>query len=373
MPFEATEKTFVDEEAFRFLPLRKGADEWQLTLHRIEESKRVVGVFRCDCVPVLRLSATHLSAWVWPPGKRSVTGHRARGSGGSAGEVGHDLGGEAAIVDEGAHPAGEAVGHVVDDLDIDQADNEENDAGGDEDGLALLLHAMNELHDVEPDGLPLGGDDALHGEGGEDGRTPTGGIGGGGSGAVTPSAAPVADDGGGEGLPIPPEPEPVIREAVMPEVDVAPPLVPPPAPPPPDLDPALAHLKSGYDAYIVCEGGVIVHYPALSAFVATCNNPDHGRCIMQRASGWNKTEQQLRRMRGGRPLGFLTAWLQCGCWTGNKEHHWAYDELPLMQAVRSEIREDFLKATADGQALMRKERPRRAGEPEEPPTLDGYL
>ena len=74
----------------------------------------------------------------------------------------------------------------------------------------------------------------------------------------------------------------------------------------------------------------------------------------------------------GRPLGLMVAWLaygQCDACT-DKTQHWDKDAMALhvTHAQRTAAR-DILAATAAGQDLLSRERPKRASETDEPEGL----
>ena len=83
-------------------------------------------------------------------------------------------------------------------------------------------------------------------------------------------------------------------------------------------------------------------------------------------------------MRGGRPCGFLAAWLEAadGALEGDrkagKKMHMdlAFRAQPL--EAREAMRQE-LKQTAEGRALLSKERPKESGENSEPEDLDAYI
>lgn len=155
-------------------------------------------------------------------------------------------------------------------------------------------------------------------------------------------------------------------------VEVAP--APPPPPPAPLAEAAaegdaLPRPRRYAKATSQVVGGRISFYESKGAFEAVCEHPLHGKCVATRtqksndmlANGWPK---------GGRPVGFLAAWLHKGSTCDTKEGHWAAFHSPeeLRLQFRSEI-----AATLAGAALLACERPRVAGEPDEPPTLEGYM
>ena len=76
------------------------------------------------------------------------------------------------------------------------------------------------------------------------------------------------------------------------------------------------------------------------------------------------------RQQGGRPCGFLAAWLANGENTTSKANHWGIDCQLCPVEARTAARER-LKHLPMGTDLLAKERPALAGEPEETP--DDFL
>lgn len=153
----------------------------------------------------------------------------------------------------------------------------------------------------------------------------------------------------------------------------------PPQPPPADAGavaqaPVLApHVPVGQrgGAIVVCQtiGGSIAFYGSKSAFEAVCDNAAHGRCVATRTNkGRGTTSEGVPR--GGRPVGFLAAWLRAGEALGTKEEHWLVFQ--QSQEQRAALRAS-VGATVAGAVLLEHERPVAAGEPQEPPSCEGYL
>ena len=129
--------------------------------------------------------------------------------------------------------------------------------------------------------------------------------------------------------------------------------------------PPIPHLRGVCEATAMFPGGRISFYPSKGVFQASCNNPAHGRCVLTRSCRAKGFRQ------GGRPLGFLAAWLDDNG-QPSKQEHWAFANLKLTRedrlAQRWLIQGDSLKAT-----LLVHERSREDGEDEEPETLEGLL
>lgn len=148
----------------------------------------------------------------------------------------------------------------------------------------------------------------------------------------------------------------------------------PPPPPPSGAVAAAAPanqgaLRRGAAVTIHCYGGSISFYRSKGAFEAVCLNPDHGRCVVTRTAKSKGLDSDGRRV-GGRPVGFLAAWLAAGETTGSKAEHWGQLHQPLERRV--ELRR-LVGETPDGRFLLSFEREPEAGEPAEPRTLSGYV
>lgn len=127
--------------------------------------------------------------------------------------------------------------------------------------------------------------------------------------------------------------------------------------------------RKGADVTMHCPGGSISYYQSKQAFEAVCDNPAHGRCVATRtcrAKGMNPDGFS----RGGRPVGFLAAWLAAGEGVGSKPEHWQLFETSAEVRLQSRRR---VAEVASGRTLLGRERPLEPGEPEEPTSLAGYL
>jgi hypothetical protein len=148
------------------------------------------------------------------------------------------------------------------------------------------------------------------------------------------------------------------------------------APPVPDID--IAHhrgrFRIGHAAKLVIDGGAVIYYPSKTCFEARCSR--HANCVMTKgitgvilASGSGDVPVPV----GGRPVGFLMAWLAAGVDLATKEEHWhralfasldqGFRMLGRMEASHCET----------GALLLSYERELAHGEDEEAPTLDGLL
>ena len=118
-------------------------------------------------------------------------------------------------------------------------------------------------------------------------------------------------------------------------------------------------------------GGSISFYRSKMAFQAVCDCPAHGRCVLTRscnARGRGPGGQAF----GGRPVGFLAAWLGRGEHCEDKTEHWLPMSFLAPHEVRAELRAAVV-GTPSGVRLLSFERPLEEGESAEPLTLDGYV
>ena len=129
--------------------------------------------------------------------------------------------------------------------------------------------------------------------------------------------------------------------------------------------PPIPHLRGACEATAMFAGGRISFYPSKAAFQANCNNPAHGRCVLTRSCKAKGFRQ------GGRPLGFLAAWLEDNG-QPTKQEHWAFEHLKLTRADRLAQRL-LIQGDAQKASLLVHERSREDGEDEEPETLEGLL
>ena len=330
--------------------------------------------FTPDVVPIVSLDPDKVdNVWLWPPGKSGGARGRGRGRGsGRSGNRGRGAAARTTPAAAGAHDPEDAAGggaeqldgnsncdvEEIDDLDeapAEDNDDDDDDADGGHDGLALLIEAQDELHEVAhrsaADVIP----------------------------PATPprdNAGDLARDDGGDGLLQGPLPRADDGTESMPSApaqahsDADAEAAPDPPPPPSPREGHPGGLRVGYDVLWESDEGTIAHYPAFSAFVATCHNPLHGRCMLQRVSAFGKSKEQRSRTRGGRPLGFMLCWLQSHTLCRDKDEHWRFRDLPLSQTNRLHCRN---RLKAQGSDLFRHERELRPGEPEEPADLRAYM
>jgi hypothetical protein len=136
----------------------------------------------------------------------------------------------------------------------------------------------------------------------------------------------------------------------------------------------------GGEARFEFEGGSITYYASKNCFEAHCGNTEHGRCVLTRhGQRLADDEAPLRFSKttkkpiGGRPLGFLMAWLSAShdC---TRDEHWSRGLCDFDLDTRVLLRAE-LSLSDVGQALSGYERPKDdgSGEQSEPETLEGYL
>ena len=148
--------------------------------------------------------------------------------------------------------------------------------------------------------------------------------------------------------------------------------------PPKAASPALPRVigarEAGLDA-VWFGSGKLTFYPKTNSIEVVCCNLAHNvgktSCKMTRTCQGRHGKAGLL---GGRPCGFLCAWLDWGEQVPDKSSHWAKllwsSELSLPK--RRDARAKLLSFPA-GVQLASHERPQAQGEAEEPDTLDGYL
>lgn len=119
-------------------------------------------------------------------------------------------------------------------------------------------------------------------------------------------------------------------------------------------------------------GGSISFYRSKSSFEAVCECKSHKRCVLTRTHRARAAMPAGEAPVGGRPVGFLAAWLGNGEACADKQEHWRPEMLLSAHERRARLR-SMIASTAEGRRLLSFERERAAGEPEEPETLQGYL
>lgn len=173
---------------------------------------------------------------------------------------------------------------------------------------------------------------------------------------LRPLAAEDEEDGA-------PPPQEQIAEGAL-EEDLAPP------PPPPIAE---ARGPRGKAAVTVTfPHGKISYYASKNSFEAICRNPAHGKCVLTRTAK-GKPGPAGKPPKGGRPLGFMAAWLQHSP-VADKVMHWSPEFLHGSIEARTAGRE-FIKGAHFGAELLAHERSKAEdlGEGSEPEDLTPYL
>ena len=116
--------------------------------------------------------------------------------------------------------------------------------------------------------------------------------------------------------------------------------------------------------------GLGAYHHSKRAFEAHCHC-NHGKCVLSRTS---QPPAQAGQVGRGRPLGFMTCWLQHGPACDSKAAHWDKDawRANFSQQLRLEAR-GFLLGWPGAEALFACERVLADGEDEEPPSLQGLV
>lgn len=216
--------------------------------------------------------------------------------------------------------------------DLDEAQVEEDGAGEGFDAEAEMEALLEEAIDLVEDGFEVPADDPAD------------------SGAVEPHADAGAVGSGGA------EPQgPLVEQPAAPEL-----------PPHPDRG-----ARKGAEVTFHLIGGSISDYSSKSAFEAVCDHKGHGRCVLTRTSR-ARGVTPAGFPRGGRPVGFLAAWLSHSGECESKADHWRPDRLKGSHELRLSLRNQIAQTPA-GRVLLSCERPLIEGEGPEPPSLDGLV
>ena len=281
----------------------------------VEESKRHIGVFLPNTVPVVALAGASELERFWPSRVRAP--RPARGPGDADAEPGADACGSESAPSEGGdapdplpEPAGDEVG-----------------AAGVAWGADLLL-GMYEA----PAAVPSAGDAA-------------------------PETPPIVGDH-------PPDTDP----------DDLPPLPPPPEPPAEPAAPMLrgaarepaarpiGRARGAATATAFVDGGHISFYASNGNFVAYCRCENHKACVLTaRGQRVRASSSSERLPLVQRPLGKLVAWLGLGHVCDDKASHWA-DECFVFSEAELRGAREALAAAEGGAALLALERPAAPGE-----------
>eukprot|EP00971_Amphidinium_carterae_P281578 5590228-Amphidinium_carterae.2 len=134
----------------------------------------------------------------------------------------------------------------------------------------------------------------------------------------------------------------------------------------------LRGLHGVADSVIYIAGSKISYYSNKGMFVADCKA--HPHCNMTRTASAKKGKGTA--ICGGRPVGFLAMWLQCGlevdCDSKAKHKDRDYVRAHCTLAKRREQRE-ALQATVAGIDMLQYERGKEVDEQSEPEDLSGYI
>lgn len=114
--------------------------------------------------------------------------------------------------------------------------------------------------------------------------------------------------------------------------------------------------------------GKITYWSSKGVFEAICRNPAHGKCVLTRSAKARRNTEQ----RGGRPLGFLAAWLLKAEQAADKTEHWSQEFMHSSLEDRVAGR-TYIAVSDNGEDLLSKERAPVPNEPEEPLSLDGLV
>lgn len=289
------------------------------TFYKLEECLRPIGTFRPGLVPIIPLGKHEEGCKFYPPRRRGRD-QQQRKRAKREGDMG--AGGE--------EPEG--IGALEDDL-VDGGDGINREAG------VVVEAALDEDREEEAElGLMV--------------------------------------DGLAEELELAMEPpedapnEPAVREGEQGAAASEP--AAPEAPPPPPVPEAHEEdrQRGAGEAMVVFPFGKISYYESKKVFEATCRNPAHGKCVLTRTCNARGVVAETGAPRGGRPVGFLAAWLLKSGRAGSKAEHWSPPFLKSSLAERQTAR-DSVERKDNGPAMLLKERPTADGEPSEPPTLDG--
>lgn len=146
---------------------------------------------------------------------------------------------------------------------------------------------------------------------------------------------------------------------------------PAPAPDAPPAPVAERRARTAAEVTYYVPGGSIAFYPSKACFQAVCECGAHGRCVLTRTHRSRQSAASDMPI-GGRPVGFLAAWLARGEGCSDKTEHWSPDAMINSQEFRAQQRA-LIANTPGGRLLLSFERPAAPGEPDEPETLRGYV
>lgn len=280
--------------------------------YRLVESKQAVGELAPHTVLVTALSPEAAPICIWPPPRRAAPRYPPR-------PRARDDDGPAALMDVADEAEDQEVAEIASATD-QESDGGEDAAIDEMDDLSLMLE---ELIDEPSPAMP-GSPAQLDVE------------------APAPSSAAPSDapaDAESPGPPVQVE----IRER---------------------------SVRGGATVILQVPGGSIGFYPSKQAFEAVCEQPGHGRCVLTRTKQGRRIGGSAS-LCGGRPVGFLAAWLAAGEGCPSKAAHWEATAIERPLAERAALRAQIAACGPSGRTLLDCERPQEPGEPAEPESLEG--
>lgn len=293
-----------------------GCTEAYVTWFKLEETGRSIGSFQAHTVPIVNLHREAGATKIWPSRRGCAPKYRPMhprpGDAGPVAESGHATGSE--------DGSGSELGSAAD------PEEREADEGAFE-GIDDLLEQIMDAADAE----------------------------------VVPAARAAAEQ---EAMGAP-EDE---RCAIAQRLAAADPIAAGSADDPPG---AAAPRAGATVTFHVSTAGSISYYPSKGAFEAVCLNKAHGRCVLTRTAR-AKRDRAGRMVKGGRPVGWMAAWLLAGEDQPDKESHWLAENFRRPFAERAELRRQ-IGGLPSGRLLLAQERPCVEGEGPEPEDLCDYL
>lgn len=315
---EASDRFMCEYDALELVNHYGEVDvEW----HKLVSSQRPISALRLDHVPVLPFPGAGKQR-IRPVKRSRVPLHPVP-------KLGH----AEAVLDQSAAPP--SPSHDDAESNAGDSDEELAEAGvGDE-----LAELLEEVMDTDFGARVLGGDADEQGAQAVEEPQPAEA-----SGEV--EAIPGAEEDESNAPPPPPEPAACARGAA-----VAP--------------------RRGATVTVAMPGGTVSYYPSKAAFEAVCENAAHGRCVLTRSCR-SRGVTAAGLPKGGRPVGFLAAWLGHAESTPTKAAHWGAACLRNSLEARQVVRGAIVDSGEAGKLLTRCERALADGEPPEPPSLEGY-
>eukprot|EP00971_Amphidinium_carterae_P291983 5796253-Amphidinium_carterae.3 len=121
-------------------------------------------------------------------------------------------------------------------------------------------------------------------------------------------------------------------------------------------------------AGIVCPEGKISYHESKRSFEAVCRL--HKGCVLTRSADGRKVKGHAEKV-GGRPLGFLMAWLEQAEHTSTKAEHWCTTTFNFTYAQRVVARQRLEGFTGATDLLQYEKRKQSVADPDEPLSLLG--